>query len=125
MNYASPEALRAARQIVDSDRVLRVFAAPEWDELSDDGKLWISAIVDEARGRPEPAPKVPKRSQCHGNVKPAPFGITAATRALGGEKVGRCAGVVQVPLLPIRLVDQPRRSDDPRLSRANDNGGRA
>lgn len=56
MNYATPEAMRAAREIVDSDRVLRVFAAPAWDELSDDGKMWISAIVDEAKARVNPLP---------------------------------------------------------------------
>lgn len=36
-----------AQRICDSDRVLSVFAAPEWSELGDDGKEWILAIIDE------------------------------------------------------------------------------
>ena len=60
------------------------------------------------------------------SVKPAPFDLTPSViSALIGERPAHSTRVVQVPLLPIRLVDQPRRSDDPRLSRANDNGGRA
>jgi hypothetical protein len=34
-----------ARAIANSHYVLRVFAAPEWDELGDDGKQWIAEIV--------------------------------------------------------------------------------
>jgi hypothetical protein len=39
---------------------------------------------------------------------------------LGGSQK---AGIVSVPVLPLRLVDRPRRSEDPRLARANDDGG--
>lgn len=38
-----------AEVICDSDRVMKVFAAPEWDCLSDDGKEWAAAIAEEAR----------------------------------------------------------------------------
>ncbi len=40
-----------AAAIVDSAPVIRTFAASEWDELHDDGKLWIAAIVQEAVAR--------------------------------------------------------------------------
>lgn len=40
-------AFALAREIVDSDPVIRVYAAPEWDELGDDGKEWVAAIVYE------------------------------------------------------------------------------
>jgi len=36
-----------AEDVVNSDRVVRVYAACEWDELSDDGKAWIRAIIVE------------------------------------------------------------------------------
>lgn len=42
--------------------------------------------------------------------------------AIVGEATRR-AGVAHVPVLPVRLVDRPRRSEDPRLARANDDGG--
>jgi hypothetical protein len=69
--------------IVDSDAVIRTFASCEWDCLSDDGKVWLCAIVHE---------------------------------------VLRRHGVALVPVLPVRLVDLPRRSEDPRLACANDKG---
>lgn len=40
-----------AENIVNSDPVLRTFAAPEWDCLHDDGKQWIIAIVRETLRR--------------------------------------------------------------------------
>lgn len=53
------------------------------------------------------------------NVKPAPFALTPATvAALVGDRVG--PRVVHVPVVSITLVDRPRRSEDPRLARAND-----
>ena len=70
--------------IVDSDPVLRTFAAPEWDCLDDDGKAWLCAIVGETMRR---------------------------------------AGIQLVPVVSMKLVDRPRRSEDPRLARANDDGG--
>lgn len=33
------------------------------------------------------------------------------------------SGVALVPVVSMKLVDRPRRSEDPRLARANDNGG--
>lgn len=42
---------REARDIADSDRVMGVYAAPEYEELSDDGKEWIVAIVEETKAR--------------------------------------------------------------------------
>lgn len=38
-----------AQAIADDPRVLGVYAAPEWDELHDDGKAWVAAIVAVAR----------------------------------------------------------------------------
>lgn len=40
-----------AHSIVDSDPVLSTFAASEWNELCDDGKQWIIAIVRETLRR--------------------------------------------------------------------------
>lgn len=40
-----------ARTVVGSDPVIRVFAACEWDELHDDGKVWLATIVREAQIR--------------------------------------------------------------------------
>ena len=47
----SPEIWRFARQVAQSDPVLTTFAAPEFDELNDDGKAWIVAIVHETLAR--------------------------------------------------------------------------
>jgi len=46
--FATREEHRFAQAIVDSDPVLRVFAACEWDELRDDGKEWTAVIIREA-----------------------------------------------------------------------------
>lgn len=56
------------------------------------------------------------------NLRPAPFMLNESTVSalLGGSQQ---AGIVHVPVLPLRLVDRPRRSEDPRLARANDDGG--
>jgi hypothetical protein len=55
------------------------------------------------------------------NLKPAPFMLNESTVSglLGGSQT---AGIVSIPVLPLRLVDRPRRSEDPRLARANDDG---
>lgn len=55
------------------------------------------------------------------NVRPAPFMLheSAVSGILGGSQR---AGIVSIPVLPIRLIDRPRRSEDPRLARANDEG---
>lgn len=54
------------------------------------------------------------------NVRPAPFHLTPATieQLLDGARPA--SRVIRVPLLPIKLVDRPRRSADPRLAKAND-----
>ena len=59
------------------------------------------------------------------NVKPAPFALMPATvAALVGDRAGPNADrrVVHVPVVSLKLVDRPRRSEDPRLARANDVG---
>ncbi|AYO78346.1 hypothetical protein EBF16_16485 [Sphingobium yanoikuyae] len=43
------EDFRLAHAIVDSDPVLRIYAATEWDCLNDDGKTWLAVIIREAR----------------------------------------------------------------------------
>lgn len=40
-----------AASINNCDAVMKVYAAPEWDELSDDGKAWVVALVQEMRRR--------------------------------------------------------------------------
>lgn len=39
--------LTEARRICESDRVLGVYAAPEFDCLSEDGQMWVAAIVQQ------------------------------------------------------------------------------
>lgn len=55
------------------------------------------------------------------NLRPAPFALTplAVARLIGDA----ASGTDTIPVLPVRLVDRPRRSEDPRLARANDDGG--
>jgi hypothetical protein len=61
------------------------------------------------------------------NVKPAPFMLNESSvrELLGSALLGgsQKAGIVSIPVMPLRLVDRPRRSEDPRLARANDDGG--
>ena len=45
----SREAFALAEKIVNASPVINVFAACEWDSLSEDGKAWIAAIVEQAR----------------------------------------------------------------------------
>lgn len=53
------------------------------------------------------------RKVCRGNLRPAPFSITPAiVRGVIGL-TNRAAHTVQVPVLPVRLVDRPRPSEDP------------
>lgn len=40
--------LAVARRVVNSPAVIGQFAACEWDELGEDGKAWVAAIVREA-----------------------------------------------------------------------------
>lgn len=55
------------------------------------------------------------------NVRPAPFSITPAiVRGVLGLASRPSPAVVNVPIAPFKLVDRPRRSEDPRLARAND-----
>lgn len=77
--------LLLAADIVDSDPVIRTYAASEWAELSDDGKEWIAAIVREATIRAIATHLPP-------NSGPAPLGRSGAARvapargAIGGER---------------------------------------
>lgn len=40
--------IETARQIVDSPAVIATYAACEWDEMHEDGQVWLAAIVREA-----------------------------------------------------------------------------
>lgn len=42
------KASRLAEIIVNSEPVITTYAACEWDELSEDGKLWVAEIVRQA-----------------------------------------------------------------------------
>jgi hypothetical protein len=110
---------RLAQDIVDSDPVIRVYASCEWRELSDDGKVWIAAIVAEARRRT--AEELAPRKRFRGNLRPAPFALTPSmvVSVLDSAR-GSNPGVVDVPLAPTRLVNIPRCSEDPSLAKAND-----
>ena len=60
------------------------------------------------------------------NLRPAPFCLNERTvKALleGSETHESLMGVAVVPVLRLQLVNMPRRSEDPRLARGNDNGG--
>ena len=46
--HPTPEELRFAEAMVNSDAALRTYASNEWDELHDDGKTWIAIIIREA-----------------------------------------------------------------------------
>lgn len=59
------------------------------------------------------------------NVRPAPFALNERTVSAlleDGESNLGLSGVAVVPVLKLRLVNVPRRSEDPRLARGNDNG---
>lgn len=45
------EFIPIAAAINGSDPLMAIYAAPEWDCLSDDGKLWVAALVREAIAR--------------------------------------------------------------------------
>ena len=40
--------METARQVVDSPPVIHTYAACEWDEMHEDGQVWLAAIVREA-----------------------------------------------------------------------------
>ncbi|MGR4892247.1 hypothetical protein ACIPPQ_14565 [Sphingopyxis sp. LARHCG72] len=40
-----------AKDITNSDAVMSIFAAPEWDELGNDGKEWVVGLIRETLGR--------------------------------------------------------------------------
>ncbi|PZO77058.1 MAG: hypothetical protein DI640_01360 [Sphingomonas taxi] len=40
--------METARQIVDSPPVISTYAACAWDEMHDDGQVWLGAIIREA-----------------------------------------------------------------------------
>jgi len=68
------------------------------------------AALDEARGM-----------LAAGNLKPAPFPLVEpVVRSLIDPAAPAAPRMVDVPIAAVALVDRPRRSQDPRLARAND-----
>lgn len=64
---------------------------------------------------------LPPRKRCRGNLKPAPFAFSPdVVRQVVALSERSRKRMVLVPVLPVKLVDRPRRSEDPRLARAND-----
>ena len=58
------------------------------------------------------------------NVKPAPFELTDGLVSIAlGERPALSTRIAHVPVLPVKLVASPRGSADPRLAKANDDGG--
>ena len=56
------------------------------------------------------------------NLRAAPLFLRASVvRQLVGDVHAISKAIVEVPVVPIKLVDRPRRSEDPRLAKANDN----
>lgn len=47
----SPALALLAESINDSPPLMSIYAAVEWDELSDDGKEWVGALVAETLNR--------------------------------------------------------------------------
>ena len=46
---------RIAREVVDSHPVVSAYASCAWDELHDDGRVWMAAVVREAQARAAPS----------------------------------------------------------------------
>lgn len=79
--HASPEELRFAQTIVDSDTVIRTYAATEWDCLHEDGKQWLAIIIREAIARHTPAPATARAQASDEELSPfLPDSIKAAKR---------------------------------------------
>ncbi|GAM04837.1 hypothetical protein [Novosphingobium sp. MBES04] len=97
--------LGLAEKIVDSAPVLGVFGACAWDELGEDGKLWISAIVTEALQCQEP--REAPRPEDRPNVKAAPFALTPGF-------VRRAVEVTAIPRLTISPVSPRPTADEPK-----------
>ena len=75
----SPEDFRLAHAIVDSDPVLRVYAATEWDCLDDDGKTWLAVIIREASRQAQLVPGILRCAKCD-------FRLTKTTLCLADGK---------------------------------------
>ncbi|MED5546168.1 MAG: hypothetical protein VYD90_13040 [Pseudomonadota bacterium] len=99
--------LGLAEKIVDSAPVLGVFGACAWDELGEDGKLWISAIVTEALQRQEP--REAPRPEDRPNVKAAPFALTPGF-------VRRAVEATAIPRLTIPPVSPRPTADEPKAA---------
>lgn len=55
------------------------------------------------------------------NVKPGPFRLTPGVVGMVlGDAANPRGGITEIPIAELALVDRPRRSDDPRLAKAND-----
>ncbi|GEM72046.1 hypothetical protein SAQ01S_18120 [Sphingomonas aquatilis NBRC 16722] len=50
----SIEQMAMAAAIVDSHAVVSAYASAEWEELNDDGRVWLAAIVREAMRQKQP-----------------------------------------------------------------------
>lgn len=48
--------------------------------------------------------------------------IAAIVKLAQDRALGVSADIVTLPILPVKLVNMPRRSEDPRLACGNDNG---
>lgn len=59
------------------------------------------------------------------NLKTAPLSLTPDVAAkLLGDQPGYGKRIKRVPIEPVKLVDRPRRSENPALARANDDEAR-
>ena len=71
--------------------------------------------------QPATAPQPAPRNRCGGNLRRAPLFLRpSVVRGLIDDVAAAAKGTKAVPVAPIRLVNMPRRSEDPRLAKAND-----
>jgi hypothetical protein len=86
MAFAPPTIadMEVARQIVDSSPVIHTYAACEWDEMHEDGQVWLAAIVREAARNA--GGKSPRRVivSMHAQVKWSARTFFRATRSHAG-----------------------------------------
>lgn len=69
----------------------------------------------------DPDKSMPPRKRCRGKLKPAPIFLPPSTigKIIDLSQQPR-PQVTHVPVKPVKLVDRPRRSEYPRLAKAND-----
>lgn len=115
----SPKALKtlqdAASFVLDEKRkgtapeliilsMIKLFGAKRWDAGYSGYKLRCGGVIASSTSNPRDA-------------------LLGAWNRLATVRPASSPRMVYVPLLPIKLVDRPRRSEDPRLARANDDTG--